>query len=88
MNLEQLLIQLVGFTAEAQARWLVQVRDELEDEDHILDGDLFLGLQINHDGTWSCGWLLQEDEPTEYTIVAEAATPLAAAQALLAKIQA
>ena len=47
---------------------------------------LWLGLQLDRDGAWSCGWLVRQDEATEWAIKAEGATPTKAAQALLAKL--
>ena len=93
MNLEQLLIQLASLTERAQQIWEAEQRadedNEIDEDDEFdFDGDdrIWLALVQNR-RVWHCGWQCQPDEATEWALMAEGATPLAAAQALLEHIQ-
>jgi hypothetical protein len=84
-DLAALLEQLQPLDERALARWAANALDEDDDE---LGDDYVPTLTLMEvmDG-WRCGWTVQPDEATEWTIYAEGRTPLAAAQALLDKMR-
>lgn len=84
-DLNHLLVYLAGHADAALQRWADQ--QLLEDDEFELNEDYrpWLTLERNsYDWNWQCGFRVQPDEATEWTIVASGTTPLAAAQALQA----
>jgi hypothetical protein len=86
-TLEALLITLARRYPEALEIWAAAEReedDEFEPDDDVMP---WLSLEEANQG-WECGYRIQPDEASEWTLVASGTTPLLAAQALLAKIEA
>jgi hypothetical protein len=86
-DLAALLQQLQPLDEDAKERWDAKQAEEYEDYEPDSDLLPWLALvELNDD--WRCGWQHQPDEATEWTIFADGPTPIAAAQALLALMQA
>jgi hypothetical protein len=81
--LEELLRSLATLTNTAQQHWEAEQAAEDEEPD---DGQLWLTLEHPWSDSWACGWRVQLDEASEWAIHATGATPLEAAQRLLAKL--
>jgi len=86
-TLEDLLQRLAALGEQALERWAAQQREEDDEFELSEDYVPWLTLEEGLDG-WICGWRVQPDEASEWTIRADGRTPLAAAQALLTLMEA
>lgn len=85
-TLEELLDQLADETSFAQMRYdQIQHEDDLEELGER-EYEVFFVLEHEFDGTWSCGYQVQQDETYEWAdedLMRAGHTPRAAVEAMI-----
>lgn len=87
-TLETLLLQLSKTKEQAEHIYAEVAFEEEYEPDFDGEDTLWLGLQLDRDGMWSCGWLVRIDELTDWAVVERGATATMAAMALLENMKA